>query len=371
MATTGGGTLRWMSLTVSCVAVAVAVPLVWMSLADDDAHPPLPGRDIGQHPTPTTVAVPRSYPTTTTIPAERIEVAELPGGYDRVVATTHGTLLATGDASLPFRQLTYTPTKLAFGAGDGRVVLQEYGEEESGRIVVLDAQAEHEVYPGGSSHGAAGYELHDVAYVGGRPYAVVATYGGDIPSERDVRIVLVDLETLRRLDLGSVAGDESWVGGARLLPDGDVILLVGQLGGDQLERRRLDGTRAWAVPLEDVGSRTLVLDQRAATSQEATAAVLEPSIDDEDLPRLVIRRFDLETGLEEPTRLEHVVDLPDGVEPPWSFCSYAEVVGPTLLCDQAGGAPVRIDVVDGTARPETGAPPYGRMTLWRFASGAP
>ena len=364
------GNLRWMSLTLASVASAIAAPLVWMSLADDDHHAALPYGEMRPFDRPTTTtSARRSYPTTTTIPAEPIEVSELPGGYDRVVATSDGILLTTHDGSLPFRRLTQEPAWIAFGAGEGRVVWQEYGDEEygSGRIVVRDALADHEVFGRGVSHGAEVHTLHDVAFVGGRPYAVVSISTGQRPEDHDVRLLLVDLETFRQLDLGTMGGWEEWVDAARLLPNGDVIALVGQLAGHRLERRRLDGTTAWSVQVTGDENRTLTLHQVGEGSYDLTVVVLEPTYEeDADHPRLVIREHDLETGVELSPPLRHRIVPTDGLKVPATFCSYAEASQGTLLCDGGRGPSLRIDIADGKARAEPGSPPYGTMTFWRF-----
>ena len=359
-----------MTLTPCGLAAAVAAPLVWMALADDDRHDPLPYGEMTPFSLPTTTtstSTPRTYPTTTTIPAEPIEIAELPGPYTRVVATSDGIVLTTQDGSLPLRRLTRDGVPIAFGAGDGRVVWQEYGDEASGRIVIRDALADHEVFGATPSHGADGHTLHDVAFVGGRPYAVVSTTAGHRPEDREGHLLLVDLETFRRLDLGGIGGWEEWVSDARLLPNGDVIALVGHLGGHQIERRRLDGTTAWSVAVTGDEVRTLTLRPIGTGPYDLTVVVLEPTyVEDADHPTLTIREHDLETGAELTAPIHHRVVPTDGLTMPATFCSHAEADQGTLLCDGGRGPSLRIDVADGTARAEPGSPPYGTMTTWRF-----
>jgi hypothetical protein len=359
------GNLRWMALTVTAVATMVAATLVPLALLDDDPGPSLSYEDATPVPS-TTTTIPR--PTTTTIPAEPIGIDELPGDHTRVVATTDGIVLTTPDGARPPRRLTDESTWIAFGAGQGLVVSQGFGDEEHGSspIVVHDARAEHELFGPGRPPETDTHSLHDVAFVGGRPYAVVATTSRWSAEDRGLHLLLVDLQTLERLDLGAVGGWEQWVVGARLLPNGDVVVLIGQHGGHLLEHRRLDGTTAWSVPIEGDESRTLTLHELGGAPTDREVLVIEPTHrEDADHPRFVIRRYDIDTGAAAPP-VGHALGLEGGLATPATFCTYAEAVEGTLLCDGGRGPTLRIDLADGSARAEPGSPPYGTMTSWRF-----
>jgi hypothetical protein len=301
------------------------------------------------------------------------DVRALPGRYTRVVSSATGILVATPEGDVQPRRLTDQPTRLAFGVGGNRVVAQ-YGDPSPpgslGDIVVFDEAGTRTLVGRDAADAGGNVQLLDAGFVDERPVAVVTISSSANPESADERLYLVDLETAARTDLGSVGGWEAGAIAARMLPNGDVALLLVSGANFGLELRALDASTTWSVPNlgDPMVSRTMTLYSTTGFDDaDATVAVLEPRfVGDSYQPHLVVRQFDLASGAEVTPALEYDLDLEPGLEIPAGFCSYAEGIQRTLLCDQSAGPAIRIGILDGRTVRETGSPDQGTMTFWRF-----
>lgn len=362
------GTVRWAALTSAALVSTAWVTgaAVDLTIDHDPTHLDVPVVDPfdGWVPADTTVTTLFTAPTTpTTVPPDRITVGELPGAYTRVVAGSFGIDVADPSGVLPIRRVSHRSIDVAYGIDDGIVVAQEeQGSEWLGAILVIDRQGVHELAPTFEGHGEGASGLLDAGYVGGRPYALVESAGPDTGGDHDVRVALVDLLTFRPTDLGTIGGWEEWASDGRVLPNGEVVLLMAGTGGSHVERRRVDGSTAWSVALREDDEFRIALDGDEVV-------VLTPSWADDvdDHPSLDVQRLDLATGAERAARTHLRLQPADDVdlEGGGSFCYLAEVVDGDLLCD--GPAIVRIDLDRRTMAREPHAPEHGTMTTWRTA----
>ena len=198
--------------------------------------------------------------------------------------------------------------------------------------------------------------LHDAGLVNGRTVALVTARRGSNPDDTDERLLLLDLETSERTDLGSVGGWESGLSHARLA--GSRIVTVLSAGAQSfLIVRGIDGAIEWQAPDSVVDARVSV----AVVDDEVI--LLQPGFDGEGLrPRLGVDRYDLATGARTSSQTLSLRPT-EGVGVEAGFCSYAEAVADRLICDRSSAGPIEIDESGVTASAaRTGG---GRVTLPR------
>jgi hypothetical protein len=189
--------------------------------------------------------------------------------------------------------------------------------------------------------------LHDVGVVEGRAVAVVTAQRGTSPEDTDERLLLVDLETNDRTDVGSVGGWESGVSRARLV--GDRIVTLAAVSVEQrVVVRSLDGAVVWeaAEPVVD-GIVGLAVDGEQVLQ-------IEPIFVGDDFdPQLDITRYELSAGA--PTSTESIaLQLTNGLEIEGGFCNAPEASAGQLVCDQSDGPPIVIDLDTGETTVITG-----------------
>jgi hypothetical protein len=288
--------------------VAVASVITVGAVTRDDEQDLVVDDPPGTETTPPTSSPPETSPT---VAGDPIAVGDLPGPYVRVISGPAGILVTTSEDALPHPSvwhLTGRPTLAAFGVGQGRIVAQYATTGVPSPIVVLDGQGEHPIAPPSFVDAGGGVTLLDAGFGNGRPMALITAYGGANPAQWDVRLLVVDLETLEQTDLGSVGGWEEGVDEARLLGNGDVVALLGGTGApSELQRRTPGGDVPWTVP--DLGDGTADSFTGTMTVDGGTVLVAEYAYDAGcSCSQVRLRRFDVTTGEQIP--LER--DMPEG-----------------------------------------------------------
>ena len=243
-------------------------------------QPSLPYRDVDRCPRrPRHVDDPAADHDDDRHPADR-RSGTSPAPYTRVVSTDDGIVLAVAEDPLAPLPAAHSRGRRRSPSASARAGWSpSTSARRSGRIVVNDAQAEHEVFPAGTGPRrrrapAARRRLRR------RPglRARVTSYGGIEPSGlgRAARPARPrDTAADRPRERG---GWEEGVGSARLLPNGDVVVLREPLRRrHELERRRLDGTTAWSLALPGDQSRSMTLHHSGDHLEHTSVAVLEPS----------------------------------------------------------------------------------------------
>lgn len=328
-------------LVAGSLTVAVAAALI------------LPGPGDDGHDLQTVDAPPTTVPSTTDD-----SVAVLPDGS--VISSELGIETVVGGE--PSR-LSDEPTAVAFSVGGGAIVAQgaETGDVNpawpTGPVLVLEDGATRELVaePGGE------VRLHDAGLVDGRAVAVVTARTGSNPDDTDERLLLVDLETGERTDLGSIGGWEAGLTHAQLAGSRIVTIVSGE-ARFFLVVRRLDGAIEWEAPdsVHDAAVSVAVTGDRVLRLQPRfEGAAFEP--------QLVIDHFDLTSGA--PLSSDTISLRPNrGLEIEAGFCSFAESSAQGLVCDRTGAGPIEIDLESGATAPVASVD-RGRATLPR-APGA-
>jgi hypothetical protein len=284
----------------------------------------------------TTSSLTVSTSTTTTTTSSSFEPARLPLAADWVVGSDQGIfLVASGDIGAVV-QLWDQPTSLAFMLGDDLVVAQgttvsdSYPRLAEGPIIVFDSTGNRPL-PMDEER----LVLLDAGVVDGRPVAVATSETGNGPDETDQRLVLIDLITGERTDLGSVGGWESGVAQARLAEQGVVLLTVGD-AQQQVVVRSLTGADEWT---HGIGFDTL----QALTVKDFEVILLQPGFTDPGFtPALTMDRYELADGSNLGSTT-FTLQPPDDVRIEGGFCFTAEWVEEILVCDQTYGGPLRIN----------------------------
>ena len=237
-------------------------------------------------------------------------------------------------------RLSGQPTARAF-AINNLVVAQgaEVGDaplRTQGPVLILEAGAQRAL----PAEPDEELVLHDVGVVETRAVAVVTATRGIGPDDTDERLLLVDLETGERTDLGSVGGWESGVRQARL--SGGLIVTLATASIEQrVVVRSLDGAVVWEASEAVIdGNVTLAVDGDQVLQLEPTY------VGDDFDPQLNVTRYELSSGAEistEPLALKPA----SGLKIEAGFCFTAEASAGRMLCDQADGAPVQVDLHTG------------------------
>jgi hypothetical protein len=271
--------------------------------------------------------------TTPTVPG--LVPAQLPLAAEWVIASDEGVFLVLGGDDAAIAQLWDQPTSAAYMLGDDLVVAQgstvsdSYPRLAEGPIVVID--------PTGLRSLPIDEEklvLLDAGVIGGQPVALATSRTGTTPDDTDERLLLIDLDTGDRTDLGSVGGWESGVARARLTDQGAVLLTESD-AQQRVEMRSLTGTEEWA---QGVGFDTL----QALTVKDSEVAMLQPGFTEPGFtPTLTIDRYGLADGTNLGSTTITLQPL-DEVRIEGGFCFTAEWVGEALACDQTYGGPLLI-----------------------------
>lgn len=320
--------------------VGLALGACGGDLADDVT--PASSTSVASTEPPTTVpssttSTTQTTTTTTLAPA----LAELPRVAEEVVASDDGIFLVLHGDEAPIGQLWDQPTALAFMVGEDLVVAQRSAESDvypwrtEGPIVAFDPTGTRSLPMGDEQ-----LTLFDAGVVAGRPVALASSTIEGGPDTRDVRLVLLDLITGERSDLGSVGGWESGVAQARLAAD-RVALVSGGEGRQGIRVLSMDGTELWALPPGPEASTALSV-------REDQLIVLEPGfVEPNFTPTITLDRYALEDGTQLGTTTV-TLQLGDDVRIDGGFCFTAEWMGEGLVCDQTYGGPLLIDVFSGT-----------------------
>lgn len=290
-----------------------------------------------------TSTIPSSTTSTssTTSPAPGAGLATLPLVAEEVVASDDGISLVLHRDGAPVVRLWDQPTALAFMIGEDLVVAQGstidavYPRRATGPILVFDPAGVRSL-----PLGDEGLVLFDAGVVDGRLVALATSRTGDGPDDTDERLLLVDLLTEERTDLGAVGGWESGVSQA-LVADEWVVLVSGGEGLQQVVVQSLTGSDKWSLPsgpeasvVATVKGRELVLLDSGFVGPDFT-------------PTITLSRFTLGDGsLFETATLD--LEPRGEVRIDGGFCFTAEWLGEALVCDQTYGGPLLIDVFAGT-----------------------
>jgi len=290
-----------------------------------------------------TSTIPASTTSTssTISPAPGADLATLPLVAEEVVASDDGIFLVLHGDGAPVVQLWDQPTALGFMIGEDLVVAQGstldavYPRRATGPILVFDPAGVRSL-----PLGDEGLVLFDAGVVDGRPVALVTSRTGDGPDDTDERLLLVDLLTEDRNDLGSVGGWESGVSQARLAEKW-VVLISGGEGLQQVVVQSLTESDKWILPS---GPEASVV----ATVKGSELVLIESGFMGSDFtPTITLNRYTLGDGSPlETTTLE--LEPREDVRIDGGFCFTAEWLGEALVCDQTYGGPLLIDVFAGT-----------------------
>jgi hypothetical protein len=177
--------------------------------------------------------------------------------------------------------------------------------------------------------------LFDADVVDGRPVALSTSRTGTGPDDTDERLVVIDLSSGERTDLGSVGAWESGVAQARFA-DPWVVLLTGNEAQQGVVVKSLTGTEAWSLDLALDSFLTMSLKDNEVT-------LLRPGFTDPNFtPTITMNRYRLDDGSNLGTTTL-TLQPADGVQIDGGFCFTAEWVEETLICDQTYGGPLRIN----------------------------
>lgn len=301
---------------------------------------PPPTTPTSTQPPPETSLPPTtSAPETTTTSglvtgALPIEARYLIYGPDGIIA-----LAATGEMT----RLVTDPAAIAIGIGDALIIWQAGRDDGSlrlpreGPIRVLEPTGERTL----PSQPDERVFLHDVGVVDGR-HVIVATsiIGGGWESEE--HLMLIDVATFERTDLGAVGYYEAGVEQAKFAGDRIIIKPFGQ--GYLIEAVDLNGEVVWVVDgpddFENPGQVVVAGDRLLVTN---------PGFEGEDFaPVLEITEYAISSG-EQVSYERLALDAAFG----GGFCQIPEWDGDRLVCEESYGGPFTLDIGSGTASPLT------------------
>ncbi len=198
--------------------------------------------------------------------------------------------------------------------------------------------------------------LFDAGTVDGAAVIVATSWVGS-GWDSEERLVLIDVASGQRADLGVVGFYEAGVESARLAGDMIVVKPSGQ--EHLLEARRLTGATAWTAygpggfekpgSIAVAGAEVLLVD----------AGFVEPNF----TPVMEITRFDLTTGTQ--TSFETLqLDYSFG----GGFCHSPDWDGTHLVCEESYGGPFTIDLTNGSVAP---LPSLGSGSVSAARTGEP
>jgi hypothetical protein len=281
----------------------------------------------------------------TTVPSTAVPAPTSPLPVGAVVASAAGIEQVAESGRLV--SLSEQPTARAFAISD--IVVAQSAElvngplPPHGPVLILDSGGQRTL----PAEPGEELTLHDVGLVAGRAVAVVTARSGVGPDDSDDRLLLFDLQTGSRRDLGSVGGWESGVNQARLV--GDRIVTLEAVSVDQrVVARSLDGAVVWeaAEPVAD-GNVAIAVDGNEVLQLEPTF------VGDDFEPQLDITWYDLSGGA--PVATERLaLQLPTGLEIENGFCHSADASAGRIICDQSIGPPIEIDLDTGETTLITG-----------------
>ena len=288
-----------------------------------------------------TIPAATSSTASTTSTAPGADLASLPLVADEVVASDDGVFLVLQGDDASVVQLWDQPTALGLMIGEDLVVAQGstldavYPPQAAGPILVFNPAGVRSLPQGDEQ-----LRLFDAAVINGRAVALATSRTGNGPDDTDERLLMVDLLTDERTDLGSVGGWESGVSQARLAAEW-VVLVLGGEGQQQVVVQSLAGADRWTLPS---GPETSV----AVTVKGSELVLIESGfVEPNFTPTITLSRYTLGDGSSlETTTIE--LQSSDGVVIEGGFCFTAEWLGEALVCDQTYGGPVLIDVFAAT-----------------------
>lgn len=259
-----------------------------------------------------------------------------PQGLVGVFVSDQGVFLIADGVDAADLQLSDRPTGAAYLVGTDLVVAQEAGDSTfyprrlDGPITIFNRSGSKPLPIANEA-----LELLDAGVVNGRPVALVTSRTGDGMEGGDLRLLLVDLETDHRTDLGSVGGYESSVSQGRL-GSGAVALLVSGEGLESLQVVSLGGSEEWALPPFPESQVAIAIRGEELTFLQARF------VDPDFTPALTLTRFNLADGSTLGTT-DLTLGFGDEVANEGGLCFTAEWWGESLLCDQTYGSPLLID----------------------------
>jgi hypothetical protein len=301
--------------------------LAYSSLTDDDD-----GADvITAAPDPPTTPAPLQdvVPSTTSLPGT---TGPAPVEPDVVVWSDSGVRVRV-DADLS--QVTVDPATIAVFFAPDTVVYQR--TDSSLPPVGVDV-----IGPNGSRviepETGRRLTLHDGGIVDGRPKLLVSSSVAMPvgPDDAESRLLVIDLESGQRTDLGRFGGWESAVTDGAFAAEAIVLLRSVEIQ-NWLEVVETDGSTRFRIDLTPDTSWSIAVDETGST-----ALVLRPGFEGAELtPTLSGFIVDIRTG-EVIDEIDAALDL-QGVQIEGGFCSNAAYSSGFLLCDQSVGPPLRID----------------------------
>ncbi|MGI8515367.1 MAG: hypothetical protein ACR2NT_09550 [Acidimicrobiia bacterium] len=239
---------------------------------------------------PATDPPPSSLSSATSIAPEAAPASSWPQGVVGVFASDQGVFLIAEGAYAPDLQLSDRPTGAAYLVGSDLVIAQEtsdstgYPRSLDGHITIFNRLGSRPLAAGDGE-----LRLLEAGVVNGRPVALINSRTGGGLEDMDDRLLLVDLLTEHRTDLGSVGGWESSVGNVRL-SSGVIAFLTSSEDDLGLRALLLDGTELWTLPIGSDSHFSVAVGT-------IEVAVLQPRFIDPDFtPALTLTRFSLANG---------------------------------------------------------------------------
>jgi len=278
--------------------------------------------------------------TTTTAPPVKspppmVEAPVLPLKSQYVVFGADGVWLLDRDRNRT--QLSNSPTAVAFAVGESLVISQApedtamYPMLGSGPLVIHTPEGVTE-YAGAANERI---RLLDVGFVDGDPVALLSVETG-AGQDTEEHLVLLDVATLQRTDVGIVGGWESGVATAVLVDD-VIASIDSNEGQSRVVVRSLDGQVLWrlddAFEFDSLGSLVAGGDE---------ILVLTPSFDDGFKAHLSAVTYEAATG-QSITHTELLLDAEFG----GGFCNQTDWNGTTLICSESYGEPFSVNLENG------------------------
>lgn len=250
-------------------------------------------------------------------------------GPDGIIA-----LVQTGELV----RISSDPTAIAIGIGDDLIVSQggvDFGDvrlHRQGPIIVHDPGGAHSLPLSPDEQ----LRLYDAGMVDGRPVAIATTLIGT-GWETDERLLLIDLATGERADLGTVGYYEATVEEAKLAGEMIIVKPFGQ--GHLIEARGLDGETVWSVDGPDGFEKP----GHVVVTGDAVL-VINPGFEGDDFsPVVEIARYNVTSG--DQVSFEVV---PLDAEFGGGFCLIPDWDGAQLVCEESYGGPFTVDIEAGS-----------------------
>ena len=290
---------------------------------------------------PLAPATTTSVPATTTAPettqpADVVVDRPLPVDARYLVYGPDG-IIALTDAGELIRVST-DPTAIAIGIGPSLIVSQGGTDGGSVRLRRTGPIIVHEPTGIQTLPGPADEELrlYDAGIIDGQAVIVATTLMGG-GHDTDERLLLIDIATGERTDLGTVGYYEATVEEAKLAGE---LIIVKPFGQEHLiEALALDGTSVWAVD----GPNDFEHPGHVVVTGDAVL-VVNPGFEGDDFsPVLEIVAYDASNG--EQVSIETLaLDAEFG----GGFCLIPDWDGARLVCEESYGGPFAVDIEAGS-----------------------